>query len=78
MNLLRNILAIPGLCLIFFVRIYQKCVSPLFPPVCRFTPSCSEYFIGAVCKHGAIFGTFKGIWRILRCNPWNPGGEDPP
>ena len=45
---------------------------------CRFEPSCSAYFIGAVKKYGAIRGVWRGIWRICRCNPWNPGGFDPP
>ena len=45
---------------------------------CRFYPSCSEYFIGAVRKYGAISGSLRGIWRICRCHPFNPGGYDPP
>ncbi|MGL6226574.1 MAG: membrane protein insertion efficiency factor YidD [Thermoguttaceae bacterium] len=64
--------------LIVPVRLYQKLISPFFPPQCRFNPSCSEYFILAVKKHGPLRGSCKGIWRILRCNPWNSGGEDWP
>jgi putative membrane protein insertion efficiency factor len=60
------------------VRIYQICLGPLLPKVCRFYPSCSEYFILAVRKHGPIRGTLKGSWRIARCNPWCQGGFDPP
>ena len=69
---------LPRMALIVFVRIWQKLISPLYGDVCRFEPSCSHYFIGAVKKHGAIIGTFKGLWRICRCNPFNEGGIDPP
>ena len=64
--------------LIGCVRFYQKWISPCLPDMCRFEPSCSQYFIEAVQKYGPLKGTLKGIWRILRCNPWNPGGYDPP
>ncbi|MDP4007732.1 MAG: membrane protein insertion efficiency factor YidD [Candidatus Peregrinibacteria bacterium] len=73
--------------LIFIIRIYQKTLSPdhsawgkaLFTGgYCKFTPSCSTYMIGAIEKHGAIKGIFKGIWRVLRCNPFNKGGCDLP
>lgn len=64
--------------LIAGVRFYQVCIRPLLPPLCRFTPSCSEYMIEAVQKHGPVRGCCKGVWRICRCNPWTPGGYDPP
>jgi putative membrane protein insertion efficiency factor len=64
--------------LILGVRFYQVCLRPLLPSVCRFTPSCSEYFILAVRKYGPICGACKGIARICRCHPWHPGGYDPP
>jgi len=64
--------------LIAFVRFYQVCLRPLLPPLCRFRPSCSEYMIEAVQKYGPICGACKGMWRICRCNPWTPGGWDPP
>ncbi len=64
--------------LIAAVKIYQWTISPLLGPVCRFHPSCSQYFILAVKKYGPIWGTFKGLYRITRCHPWNPGGYDPP
>jgi uncharacterized protein len=64
--------------LIMPVRLYQVVLSPLLPPSCRFHPSCSEYFIQAVQKHGPLHGCRKGVWRICRCNPWVPGGFDPP
>ena len=63
--------------LILFVRFYQFYISPLFPPTCRYTPTCSAYFIQAVEKYGPIKGTYLGIKRILRCHPWSKGGYDP-
>lgn len=60
------------------VRFYQLVIGPLLPKVCRFYPSCSEYFVQAVHKHGPLRGCCKGLYRICRCNPWNPGGYDPP
>lgn len=60
------------------VRLYQVLLRPLLPPLCRFHPSCSEYFIEAVNKYGPVRGACKGAWRICRCNPWNRGGYDPP
>lgn len=64
--------------LIAAVRAYQTFVRPILPPLCRFQPSCSEYMILAVRKHGPVCGASRGVWRICRCNPWNPGGWDPP
>ncbi len=64
--------------LIVGVRSYQICLRPLLPTVCRFHPSCSEYFIEAVQKYGPVRGAAKGVYRICRCNPWHPGGYDPP
>lgn len=60
------------------VRVYQVTLSPLLGPCCRFYPSCSQYFILAVRKYGPIRGLGKGVWRICRCHPWNPGGFDLP
>ena len=59
------------------VRFYQIFISPLFPPKCRFYPTCSTYFIQAVEKYGVIKGGFLGIKRILKCHPFHPGGYDP-
>lgn len=59
------------------VKIYQKLISPLFPPSCRFYPTCSNYAIDAFTKYGVLKGGTKAIWRILRCNPFNKGGYDP-
>ncbi|MGI6212165.1 MAG: membrane protein insertion efficiency factor YidD [Anaerovoracaceae bacterium] len=63
--------------LIFMVRFYQICISPLFPPTCRYIPTCSQYFIQAVEKYGPLKGSWLGIKRILRCRPGVPGGYDP-
>jgi putative membrane protein insertion efficiency factor len=70
--------AVPIWLLIGIVRVYQWTLSPLIGRQCRFQPTCSNYFIGAVQKYGAIRGTLKGIARILRCNPFHSGGYDPP
>jgi putative membrane protein insertion efficiency factor len=64
--------------LIGFVRGYQMVLRPILPSVCRFEPSCSEYFIQAVRKYGPLRGACKGAWRICRCNPFCQGGFDPP
>ncbi len=59
------------------IRFYQKYISPLKPPTCRFTPTCSTYAIEAIEKFGVIKGLILAGWRILRCNPLSEGGEDP-
>jgi putative membrane protein insertion efficiency factor len=64
--------------LIGFVRCYQALLRPILPSVCRFEPSCSEYFIQAVQKYGPLRGAWKGVGRICRCNPFCRGGFDPP
>lgn len=63
--------------IVAFVRLYQKFLSPLLPPACRFHPSCSEYLRQAVEKWGVWRGLSLGLRRILRCHPWNEGGIDP-
>lgn len=62
---------------LILIKFYQKFISPLFPPSCRYTPTCSQYTFEAVEKYGVLKGLFLGIKRILRCNPFFPGGEDP-
>ncbi|HJE20011.1 membrane protein insertion efficiency factor YidD [Aliicoccus persicus] len=62
---------------IYFVRLYQRFISPLFPPSCRFEPTCSNYAIEAIQEHGALKGTYLGTKRILKCHPFHPGGYDP-
>ncbi|MCS7002442.1 MAG: membrane protein insertion efficiency factor YidD [Dehalococcoidia bacterium] len=59
------------------IRGYQRTISRVTPPSCRFTPSCSQYGVEAIEKYGVIRGGGLTIWRILRCNPFNPGGYDP-
>ena len=59
------------------IRFYQVCISPLFPPCCRYYPTCSNYALKAIEKHGAIKGSFYATKRILRCNPFHAGGYDP-
>ncbi len=60
------------------IRVYQKTLCPLLGPLCRFTPSCSHYTIEALRKYGLVRGLARGAWRICRCNPFHPGGFDPP
>lgn len=63
--------------LIIIIRFYRTFISPLKQPTCRFYPSCSQYAIDAIVKHGAFKGMGMAVWRILRCNPFNRGGYDP-
>jgi putative membrane protein insertion efficiency factor len=74
----RFLLNLPGWAMIGLVRVYQMFLSPLIGRHCRFQPTCSQYFIEAVRKYGAVRGAIKGVWRICRCHPWSPGGWDPP
>jgi putative membrane protein insertion efficiency factor len=62
---------------LWLIRFYQRFISPMFPPSCRFYPSCSEYGYEAIAKYGIITGGLMTAWRILRCNPFNRGGYDP-
>jgi putative membrane protein insertion efficiency factor len=73
-----TLVGLPSWTLIGGVRLYQIFLSPLIGRHCRFTPTCSNYFIQAVRKYGAARGSLQGVWRIVRCNPFNPGGFDPP
>ena len=73
----RTLLHYLGMLLIMPIRFYQKYISPLTPPTCRFTPSCSQYAIEAIRKHGPFKGFYLAVWRILRCNPWDGSGYDP-
>lgn len=66
-----------ALLLIILVRFYQLCISPLKPPSCRFTPTCSQYAIEALRKHGPIKGLYLTVRRLLRCHPWGGSGYDP-
>jgi putative membrane protein insertion efficiency factor len=73
----REVLNFIGWLLILPIRFYQKFLSPLKPPTCRFTPTCSNYAIQAIRKHGPFKGLALAVWRILRCNPWGGSGYDP-
>ena len=59
------------------IRLYQRTVSRVLPPSCRFVPSCSEYGYEAIQRYGIVRGGGMAIWRILRCNPWGGHGYDP-
>jgi hypothetical protein len=70
MSPLAYLLALP-------IRLYKRFVSPLLPPACRFHPTCSVYALEALHKHGALRGLRLTVWRLLRCQPFHPGGFDP-
>ena len=68
---------LPAAGLVLLVRVYQRTLSHWLGGHCRFTPTCSQYFIEAVQTHGALRGGAMGLWRIVRCNPLTRGGYDP-
>jgi hypothetical protein len=72
-----TLVRLPQLTLVALVRGYQKYISPGLPPSCRFYPSCSQYALEALQRHGAFKGTLLAARRLTRCHPFNPGGEDP-
>jgi len=63
--------------LVTMIRLYQLALSPYFGQQCRFSPTCSQYTIDAINKHGAFAGVAYGVRRIGKCHPWHPGGHDP-
>ena len=63
--------------LVMLVRGYQVILSPLLPPSCRYEPSCSQYAVEALQRHGALRGTWLTLKRLCRCHPFRPGGPDP-
>lgn len=63
--------------LILPIRFYQGAISPLLPPACRYTPTCSQYAVEAITVHGPLKGAWLAIKRICRCNPWGGSGYDP-
>lgn len=63
--------------LLWLIRFYQRAISPLTGPKCKFYPTCSQYGIEAIERFGAFKGFFMTLWRILRCNPFSKGGYDP-
>ena len=64
--------------ILYLLVLYKRIISPLLPPACRFSPTCSEYMRLAVMKHGVMSGVYLGLSRLLRCHPWHPGGIDIP
>ncbi len=62
---------------IILIRFYQLFISPLFPPHCRFYPTCSQYALEAIKKYGIVRGGIMAIKRIAKCNPYHKGGYDP-
>jgi uncharacterized protein len=73
-----TLVGLPSWLLIAGVRLYQIFLSPVLGRQCRFQPTCSQYFILAVKKYGAVRGAYLGVLRICRCHPFHPGGYDPP
>ena len=63
--------------LVGFVKFYQYCISPLTPASCRYSPTCSQYAVEALQKHGVLKGGWLALKRILRCHPWGGHGYDP-
>lgn len=63
--------------IVALLRGYKRLVSPILPPACRFVPTCSEYAVEAIEKHGTLRGVSLAVRRIIRCAPWHPGGVDP-
>ncbi|MBQ3260098.1 MAG: membrane protein insertion efficiency factor YidD [Alistipes sp.] len=74
LKICRRIVALP---LILLIRFYQTCISPLTPPACRYTPTCSQYGLEALRKYGLFKGGWLTFKRIMRCHPWGGSGYDP-
>jgi uncharacterized protein len=62
---------------LYLLRGYKYAISPLFPPSCRYVPTCSEYAMDAIAYHGVLRGSLFAVWRLLRCHPFSKGGLDP-
>lgn len=74
LKICRGFIALP---FILLIRFYQTCISPLTPPSCRYTPTCSQYGIEAIRKYGIFKGGWLTFKRIMRCHPWGGSGYDP-
>lgn len=77
MNIIAYLNKLFSIVFIHIIRFYQKYISPLKGPTCRFYPTCSQYSIEAIKKYGALKGLMLSIKRILKCHPFHPGGYDP-
>ena len=77
MGMFAKLTRAPRLAAIALLRAYKFAISPLFPPSCRYVPTCSEYAIEAVERHGVLRGSVLAFWRLLRCHPFVKGGFDP-
>lgn len=75
-SLLHAVVRLPARAILLLLKLYQRFISPMTPPTCRFYPSCSQYAVIAVTRHGLIRGSWLAGRRLLRCHPWNPGGVD--
>ena len=76
-NLVKNFFKLLAIPLIILIKVYQLLISPLFPPSCRFTPTCSHYTVEALKKYGILKGGWLGFRRIIKCHPWGGSGYDP-
>ena len=74
---MQRILALPSRGMLLLIRGYQRVISPALPASCRFYPSCSQYAIEAITRHGALQGSWLAARRLARCHPVHPGGVDP-
>lgn len=72
----RAVTSVPRWIMVAVIKVYQWTISPLLGPRCKYYPSCSNYGLEAVRRHGAVRGFALGVWRVLRCNPWSHGGVD--
>jgi putative membrane protein insertion efficiency factor len=73
---LHVVVRLPERFVVLLLRGYQTFVSPMRPPTCRYYPSCSQYAVIAIQRHGVVRGSALAGWRLLRCNPWTRGGVD--
>lgn len=76
--MLKKISSLTGGLLIGLIRFYQRFISPIKPPSCRFYPTCSNYAIEAIKRFGPFQGVLMALFRVIRCGPWSAGGFDPP
>lgn len=75
-RVMRLIVRLPARLVLLLLRVYQRYVSPMRPATCKYYPSCSQYAVIAIQRHGLVRGAGLAGWRLLRCNPWSRGGVD--